>query len=574
MPLFETPQFDALLDDVGGRLKTLFQRDEPAAASSSAAPASDTPVLPDFLQKRRRSLNLTALNPSLANVGVAVCETLMPRYLDKAGVSCERMQHAGLPLEFITLLLSAVFGAQDEGELRRVFELFDASGDGCLDEEEFLAMVPMLGEDVPPEWLGKLFEVIDGDGNSVVTYDEFVKFVRLCNPRGDNDGAPLAADEASGWRALVKGVDHDEKVVLQVARRRSGGAKAGWRSVAMGDLKHLERLGALPIARVDNENAEAVVDRLREMRMPDHQVLAIVRAVFVTQTDEDYAKVFDIFDTDSTGGIDQGEFHQIAALLGERTTLQELRELFIAADRDCNGLLDVDEFSALLRTLSPKMKDKAEAQGARLLVARERLQQRVGEVFGEGRASDEPPTATCKAIVLGASRSGKTYLLNQVLATKLPKGKGTTVGFGTVPVAIGASRVAVQVFDAPGDPRFAPLGEIFYTAAHFAILVYDSTSTQSFDAVDAYRLEWLKANPQYDEGRLMVVGNVARAGVKRAISAGFARDYCSAHGSIACFDVDESNPQGIMDPIKHLATEFLFDHPADGVGVHTPRRFP
>ena len=46
---------------------------------------------------------------------------------------------------------------------------------------------------------------------------------------------------------------------------------------------------------------------------------------------------------------------------------------------------------------------------------------------------------TCKAIVLGASRSGKTYLLNQVLATKLPKGKGTTVGFGTVPVAIGAS---------------------------------------------------------------------------------------------------------------------------------------
>ena len=349
MPLFETPQFDALLDDVGGRLRSLFQRDEPAE-KPAAAPA-ETPVLPDFLQKRRRSLNLTALNPSLANVGVAVCETLMPRYLDKAGVSCERMQHAGLPLEFITLLLSAVFGAQDEGELRRVFELFDASGDGCLDEEEFLAMVPMLGEDVPPEWLGKLFEVIDGDGNSVVTYDEFVKFVRLCNPRGDNDGAPLAADEASGWRALVKGVDHDEKVVLQGARRRSGGAKAGWRSVAMGDLKHLERLGALPIARVDNENAEAVVDRLREMRMPDHQVLAIVRAVFVTQTDEDYAKVFDIFDTDSTGGIDQGEFHQIAALLGERTTVQELRELFIAADRDCNGLLDVDEFSALLLSL-------------------------------------------------------------------------------------------------------------------------------------------------------------------------------------------------------------------------------
>ena len=340
----------------------------------------------------------------------------------------------------------------------------------------------------------------------------------------------------------------------------------------MGDLKHLERLGALPIARVDNENAEAVVDRLREMRMPDHQVLAIVRAVFVTQTDEDYAKVFDIFDTDSTGGIDQGEFHQIAALLGERTTLQELRELFIAADRDRNGLLDVDEFSALLRTPSPKMKDKAERR------ARASSSRASGCSSGWARSSARvaPPTSRRRRRArpsCSARAAAQDVLLNQVLATKLPKGKGTTVGFGTVTVAIGASRVAVQVFDAPGDPRFAPLGEIFYTAAHFAILVYDSTSTQPFDAVDAYRLR-LKANPQYDEGRLMVVGNVARAGVKRAISAGFARDYCSAHGSIACFDVDESNPQGIMDPIKHLATEFLFDHPVDGVGVHTPRRFP
>ena len=71
MPLFETPQFDALIDDVGGRLRSLFQREEPA--EKSAAVPAETPILPDLLQKRRRSLNLTALNPSLANVGVAVC---------------------------------------------------------------------------------------------------------------------------------------------------------------------------------------------------------------------------------------------------------------------------------------------------------------------------------------------------------------------------------------------------------------------------------------------------------------------------------------------------------------------
>jgi len=97
-------------------------------------------------------------------------------------------------------------------------------------------------------------------------------------------------------------------------------------------------------------------------------------------------QVFDIFDTDSTGGIDQHEFHQITALLGNHASETETRALFLSADKvtltlsimlarlhlvsclliayslllttghtyqDCNGLLDVAEFTALLRSLSP-----------------------------------------------------------------------------------------------------------------------------------------------------------------------------------------------------------------------------
>ena len=45
------------------------------------------------------------------------------------------------------------------------------------------------------------------------------------------------------------------------------------------------------------------------------------------------AQVFDIFDTDSTGDIDQHEFHQITALLGNHASETETRALFLSADK-------------------------------------------------------------------------------------------------------------------------------------------------------------------------------------------------------------------------------------------------
>ncbi len=79
-----------------------------------------------LLPKRR--IDLKALNPSLDSVGLALVERLMPRYLHKAGLACERMQQVGLPVEVTSAVLEAVFCADaDDNSLRRVFALFDAA---------------------------------------------------------------------------------------------------------------------------------------------------------------------------------------------------------------------------------------------------------------------------------------------------------------------------------------------------------------------------------------------------------------------------------------------------------------
>ena len=118
------------------------------------------------------------------------------------------------------------------------------------------------------------------------------------------------------------------------------------------------------------------------------------------------------------------------------------------------------------------------------------------------------------------------------------------------------------MLDTPGDPKYAPLGRLFHGTANFCMLVFDATSAASFDALDALRDDFLEANPQYDAGRLVVVSNVARAGVKRDISSGYARDWCEARGAVAFFEVDEETSQGLLEPMRHIAQEYLsVQHP-------------
>ena len=54
------------------------------------------------------------------------------------------------------------------------------------------------------------------------------------------------------------------------------------------------------------------------------------------------------------------------------------------------------------------------------------------------------------------------------------------------------------------------LFKVFHGVANFCMLVFDATSVASFEAIEALRIEFLEANPQYDAGRLLVVANTAR----------------------------------------------------------------
>eukprot|EP00475_Leptophrys_vorax_P038755 TRINITY_DN68_c0_g1_i1.p1 TRINITY_DN68_c0_g1~~TRINITY_DN68_c0_g1_i1.p1 ORF type:complete len:177 (-),score=14.60 TRINITY_DN68_c0_g1_i1:192-722(-) len=65
--------------------------------------------------------------------------------------------------------------------------------------------------------------------------------------------------------------------------------------------------------------------------------------------DEDLRVAFDLFDCDGSGGICAEELQQaIAALSGERTTLDDCKRMIAHADVNGDGLVDFSEFKVMM----------------------------------------------------------------------------------------------------------------------------------------------------------------------------------------------------------------------------------
>ena len=60
---------------------------------------------------------------------------------------------------------------------------------------------------------------------------------------------------------------------------------------------------------------------------------------------------------------------------------------------------------------------------------------------------------------------------------------------------------------------------------------------------------------------------MARLGVKRAISPGYAAEWCAQHGDIGYFEIDTNRPHGIMEALNYICDEYLLLHPPQGAPV-------
>ena len=74
--------------------------------------------------------------------------------------------------------------------------------------------------------------------------------------------------------------------------------------------------------------------------------------ILTRDSKEEIAKVFSLFDDDSTGAISFRNLRRVATELGENLTDEELQEMIDEADRDGDGEINEEEFLRIMKKTS------------------------------------------------------------------------------------------------------------------------------------------------------------------------------------------------------------------------------
>lgn len=186
-----------------------------------------------------------------------------------------------------------------------------------------------------------------------------------------------------------------------------------------------------------------------------------------------------------------------------------------------------------------------------------------------------------KVIILGDSGVGKTSLMQQFVNGKFSQQYKATIGadFLTKELSIDERNVTMQIWDTAGQERFQSLGVAFYRGADCCVLVYDVTNVKSFEAVSAWRDEFLvQANIKDPESfPFVVIGNKIDVDEnKRLISNKKLTNLCTSLGDLPYFETSAKelvNVEQLFDVVARNALqqedneEYTEDY-SDAINIH------
>ncbi|CAM2710519.1 unnamed protein product [Rotaria socialis] len=90
-----------------------------------------------------------------------------------------------------------------------------------------------------------------------------------------------------------------------------------------------------------------------------------------------------------------------------------------------------------------------------------------------------------KFLIIGNASTGKSCILHQFLENKFKNDSAHTIGaeFGSKILNVGDKTVKLQIWDTAGQERFRSVTRSYYRGASGALLVYDVTCRESYNAI-------------------------------------------------------------------------------------------
>lgn len=161
------------------------------------------------------------------------------------------------------------------------------------------------------------------------------------------------------------------------------------------------------------------------------------------------------------------------------------------------------------------------------------------------------PIERIKIISMGSGGSGKSCLIKRYCEDRFVSKYIATIGvdYGVKPVKVDGNDVRVNFWDLSGHQEFFEIRNEFYKDAQGCVLVYDASSRESFEELDAWLAEAAKfgANPR--EMPIALCAN--KSDKRRQVSEEEGRNFATSRG-LQYFDTPAATGQCVNEMFEQL----------------------
>ena len=172
--------------------------------------------------------------------------------------------------------------------------------------------------------------------------------------------------------------------------------------------------------------------------------------------------------------------------------------------------------------------------------------------------SQETNEFDAKLVLLGNSGVGKTSLVLRYVQGTYAPDQTSTIGasFMTKRMFLDDWKVKLQIWDTAGQERFRSMTPMYYRGANGAILMYDITKPDSFDAVK----DWVRElNANTDDIVIAICGNKKDLENKRAVPFEKADEFAKSIEA-TCFETSAKDDQGVENLFFDVTSRMVNAH--------------
>jgi len=181
--------------------------------------------------------------------------------------------------------------------------------------------------------------------------------------------------------------------------------------------------------------------------------------------------------------------------------------------------------------------------------------------MNDGKSS----AGVAKVLVVGNVATGKTCIIRRYTRNEFSSDYQTTIGvdFSLKSLSTDGVDINVQLWDIAGQERFAGLSRIFYTHAVGALVVYDLTDRDSFEAAAMWKKD-IDAKvffPNGDKIPVLLLGNKADLVEDKTKQAAISDEQIDAfakqHNFFASYKVSARTGLNIKDGLQSLVSKIV-----------------